>query len=93
MEFGRFNFPLTIEIISTGLFYKVQLLTHLSNTPVVGKLFTLCKTCKLGIVSSLMGRDSSVRIATTLRARRSGDRIPVETRLSTPVLTCPGEWR
>jgi hypothetical protein len=34
-----------------------------------------------------VGRDSSVGIATTLQARRYGDRIPVEARFSAPVQT------
>jgi len=37
-----------------------------------------------------VGRCSSVGIATELRAGRSGDRIPLETRFSAPVQTCPG---
>jgi hypothetical protein len=37
-----------------------------------------------------VGRDSSVGITTTLRTRRSGDRIPAEARFSAPVQTGPG---
>jgi hypothetical protein len=37
-----------------------------------------------------MGRDSSVGRATALRAGRSGDRIPMEARLFSPVQTGPG---
>ena len=37
-----------------------------------------------------MGLDSSVGIADSLRAGRSGDRIPVEERFSPPVQTGPG---
>ena len=37
-----------------------------------------------------VGRDSSVGIATTLRAGRSGDRIPVEARFSAHLRTGPG---
>jgi len=37
-----------------------------------------------------MGRDSSVGIAYSLRARRSGDRITLGARFSAPVQTGPG---
>jgi hypothetical protein len=39
-----------------------------------------------------VGRDSSVGIATELRAGRSEDRIPVEARFSAPVQTGPGAY-
>ena len=38
----------------------------------------------------LVGRDSSVGIATALRAGRSGDGIPMGARFSAPVQTGPG---
>ena len=38
----------------------------------------------------IYGPHSSVVIKTELRAERSGDRIPVGTRFSAPVLTVPG---
>ena len=38
------------------------------------------------------GRDSSVGIATTLRAGRSGDRIPVWARFSAPFQIGPGAY-
>jgi hypothetical protein len=43
----------------------------------------------VGTGGSLVSRDSSVGIATTLRAGRSGDQIPVGARFSAPVLTGP----
>ena len=39
-----------------------------------------------------VGRCSSVRIATELRAGRSGDRIPVGAKFSAPVQTGPGTY-
>ena len=42
------------------------------------------------LCQDIVGRDSSVGIATTVRAGRSGDRIPAGARFSTPVQTGPG---
>ena len=48
-------------------------------------------TVYLGVAYSChYGRDSSVGIATSLPAGRSGDRIPVGARFSAPVQTGPG---
>ena len=44
------------------------------------------------MTEQITGRMSAVRIATMLRAGRSGDRIPVEARYSTPVQTGPGAY-
>ena len=44
----------------------------------------------LNVTNLFQGRDSSVGIATMLRAGRSGDRIPVEARFSAYVQTGPG---
>jgi hypothetical protein len=46
--------------------------------------------CILYIYIYMVGRDSSVGIATTLWAGRSGDRIPVGARFSAPFQTDPG---
>jgi len=49
-----------------------------------------CQFCNLNVViRSGVGRDSSVNIV-TLRAERSGDRIPVGARFSAPVQNGPG---
>ena len=54
-----------------------------------------CNDCETSLVYSAnclhsMGRDGLVGIATTLRAGRSRDRIPVGARFSAPVQTGPG---
>jgi hypothetical protein len=49
-----------------------------------------CVLLRLYVCGYFVGLDSSVGIATTLRAERSRDRIPVGARFSAPVQTGPG---
>jgi hypothetical protein len=84
--------PVTSSIIALRKFYR-------RTKPRINRILTsitVTRTLYIGwpenkfTLHIFVGRDSSVGIATTLRTRRSGDRIPVGARFSAPVQTGPG---